>query len=233
VQNREPKGRGEKILTTTGLNYVRKILKGYVDADEIEYVGKTDGRLTTLNYRASGVVVQLSECGKLISMSAASEVGERTISTQEAEKTALEFLENAGFYGVSAVWVSYYYDNAYFNFACVHDGVIAMTDLIKVKVSLATGKVVGVDAQAHFYCCTERENLAPSVSEEEVLAGVPSSLQLEHIRLVLIPKGTSERLAYEVYGTIDGQKYFFYYDAETGKEIDVLIVIDSEQGLAM
>ena len=53
-------------------------------------------------------------------------------------------LENVGYTGLEAVWVSINESIAYINFACVKDGIIYYPDLIKVKISLIDGSGIGL-----------------------------------------------------------------------------------------
>ena len=234
VQNRVPKGLGgENITPEQGLIKVKNILKGHYDVDTVKYVGRYDGDVAALTYEGDGVTVQLSENGRLLVMNASQPVGELIIDTDEATRVAAEFVENAGFCDMTAVWVSTYYDNAYINFVCEKDGVIIYPDMVKVKVSLASGKVAGVEAVPNFYCCTARDIPSPKLSEDDVRGLIRDGLEVESVRLAIIPRGSGETLTYEIFGTFEGEKYFLYLDADTGREVNVLCVIDGEQGLLL
>lgn len=234
VQNKKPAGQdGTKITAEQGLAFVKEVLSVDYPSADVKYVNSAESKIDVLTYAGDGITVQLSANGRLVTMSAPSEVGEREVNVDVATQKGKEFLENAGFCDMTAVWVSYYYDSAYINFVCEKGGVIIYPDMVKVKVSLASGKVTGVEAQPHYYCCRQRGEYVPTVTEDEVRASAPNELEVESVRLAVVPKGSSEVLAYEVYGTVDKEKYFVYYDAETGQEINVLYVVDGEQGLLL
>ena len=104
--------------------------------------------------------------------------------------------------------------------------------MVKVKVSLQTGKIAGFESREYIYNHTERDtDYAVNVTEEEALAASYGEMQVESIRLTVIPLDAGgEKLTYEVYGTIDGYGFFVYVDAATGKDVRVLQVIDSDEG---
>lgn len=234
MMNRAPLGeRGPEISERQGLEIVKRILGGAYETSEVEYLGKQEGKITTLTYASSEVVVQLSKDGRLISMNADTPVSESEFSDEECIAVAKEFIENAGFNGVSAVWVSNYYDNLYVNFVHEEDGVVVYPDLIKVKISKSSGRVTGVEAMPYYYAHTERNVPAPILDESAVRSKVRGELNVESVRLAIIPKGSKEILTYEIFGTYNGEKYFVYIDAETGEERNVLVVIDGEQGLLL
>ena len=66
---------------------------------------------------------------------------------------------------------------------------------------------------------------------EDISSRKYGALETESVRLAVIPTpGGGERLAYEVYGTVQEEKFFVYADPETGDEVRVLMDVDGEQG---
>ncbi len=56
-------------------------------------------------------------------------------------------------------------------------------------------------------------------------------MSVTSVRLALIPLSNGkELLTYEVYGGIEGYNFYIYVDAQTGKEVRVMQVIDSDEG---
>ena len=49
----------------------------------------------------------------------------------------------------------------------------------------------------------------------------------------MIPVEGEEVLAYEFYGSYDGNDYYVYIDARTGEEVQVFTVIGTAQGRAL
>ena len=68
------------------------------------------------------------------------------------------------------------------------------------------------------------------MDKDAIRGCVSPRLSVEHIRLALIPDGSSERLCYEISSEYDGLDYFVYIDAVSGAQADILRVIDTYQG---
>ena len=74
-------------------------------------------------------------------------------------------------------------------------------------------------------------NLIPSLSESEAKKLVSSNLKIDSQKLCVIPlEYVGEALAYEFEGEYNNFKFYLYIDAETGSQIRVLKVVQTEQG---
>jgi hypothetical protein len=69
------------------------------------------------------------------------------------------------------------------------------------------------------------------VSKEQAQAAINPSLEVSGGRLVLIPSGvTGEKLAYEFPAKQGGENYLIYVNALTGREENVLKLIETSDG---
>ena len=119
----------------------------------------------------------------------------------------------------------------YVNMCYVEDDVIYYPDMIKVKVSLDDGKIVGFEGLNYIHNHTQRQLSVPTVTEGEVSNMDFGGMSVTSVRLALIPLSNGkELLTYEVYGGIEGYNFYIYVDAQTGKEVRVMQVIDSDEG---
>jgi germination protein YpeB len=117
------------------------------------------------------------------------------------------------------------------NMCYVENDVVIYPDMIKVKVSLDDGKIVGFEGLNYIYNHTQRQIDTPTVTEGEVRNMDFGGLSIKSIRLALIPlTGGKEALTYEVFGNIDDYNFYIFVDAKTGKEVKVMQVIDSDEG---
>ena len=111
------------------------------------------------------------------------------------------------------------------------DGVIIYPDMVKVKINASDGHVTGCETLQYLFNHTQRSLEKPALSSEDILSRKWGELETKSVRLAVIPTpGGGERLAYEVYGTVGEEKFFVYADVNTGREVRVLKVVDSEQG---
>lgn len=117
------------------------------------------------------------------------------------------------------------------NFAALQDGVVIYPDMIQVSVSLDTRNVAGYDASKYLLSHTNRELPAPALTEDEARAKVNPRLNIERVRLALIPLGNlEERLTYEVKGKIDSDTYYVYINALTGSQEKILLIVETPDG---
>lgn len=232
VTNRTPEGlNGSEITPEQGLSIAQNLLKPLGYTVEYSYTAETKFKTYHYENEDNTASVTLAYTGELLNMNVVTSRDEAEFSQDQCVEIARGFLTNAGFLDLEEVWASNYYNTYYINFVTKSDDVIIYNDMVKVKVSAATGKVVGFDGLAYAYNHTADRIVPDSViTEEEALASVAGKLSNVSSRLALIPKNSDEILTYEIYGELNAYKYFVYVDARTGDTVNVLRVIDSEQG---
>jgi germination protein YpeB len=104
-------------------------------------------------------------------------------------------------------------------------------DLVKVTVALDNGGIIGTEATGYLMSHGQRELPEPKVSKEQAQSAINPSLTVSGGRLVLIPSGvTGEKLAYEFPAKLGGESYLIYIDALTGREENVLKLIETANG---
>ena len=229
VVNKAPLGiSGEEISVEQGLSIAQKASS----VDELVSLGVWEGKIKTLNYatKDNSTLVKLAPNGMLLTYSTTKDSGEQNLNEDECVDIALEYAIKNGFSGLTPVWVSNYDGDMFINLVYEIGDIIYYNDMVKVKVDSTSGKVLAFDAMSYAYNHTERQTQNPEISEEESLQKAPSEMSVQSVRLAVVPKEQSEVLTYEIFGSIGEKKYFIYVDAMTGDEINILCVIDSEQG---
>jgi len=159
-------------------------------------------------------------------------VEQENIDASEATLMALNFLEEHGFTEMS----SSYYDKsngvAIINFAATQDGVVCYSDLIKVSVALDTGEVVGMESKGYIMNHRQRTDVVPMLTKEEARTHVSSSLEVSETGMAIIPKDSlREVLCYEFKGSFNGRNFIVYINAENGREEQILLLIEDENGI--
>lgn len=230
VVNKEPKGlTGAEIDEKKGLEIAKKVS----GREDLEYKSEWSGKIKSYNYASfdGETLIKLGYNGQLLVYSTPSgKVEEMMINEEDAVRLGYEFLYEQGFEGLVPVWYSVYDGNVFVNYVSEQDGVIIYNDMVKVKVSGKNGKVVGFEGTAYAYNHVDRDILTERLTEDEVIERVNGEITIREIRLALVPKGQKEILTYEVFGEKEGKKYFIYLDALSGEEVNILCVIDSDQG---
>lgn len=229
-------GRKSEITSADGENTVKSLLSGY-DITEVECVGEaTVSGFGCYNYSAKNsdgeeFYVQLTKNGgKLVFLENHKDCEDKSFDADACEEIAEEFLESCGFENLEAVWVSESGTTCNLTFAYEQNDVICYGDTVKVKVCESRGIVTGVEAISYWMNHSEREIPSAKVTRREALNAVGSELDVNLVRLVLLPVSGGEKLCYEADCTYGGEEYFVYVDAATGKEIKVVAVENSDRG---
>lgn len=168
--------------------------------------------------------------GKLIMFNHYKDCTNSVIGEKEASRVATEFLENAGYKNMKAVWKTEGNNLVSYNFASVVDGVICYSDLIKINVCQERGVVSGFEASSYILNHVEREPKKAKISLENARAKVSDLLEVKTSRLAIIPIGQGETLAYEFTALRNGETYYVYIDAVSGKEVEIFKVVRTTEG---
>jgi len=179
-----------------------------------------------------GLYISVSKTGgKVIWMVNPRAVDKINLSIQQAEKRALKFLEEKGYSNMETNYSLKYDGVALFNIIYKDGDVTVYPDLIKVKVALDNGEIVGFDAAAYLIRHQDRDIPEPKLTQEEARGKVRLDFDISSIRLALIPKGgNTEILCYEFKGKYRGDDFIVYINALTGQEEQILRVIKDENG---
>lgn len=228
VTKATPKGITDKVITKEEAYKIAKRAIG-IESGDLVFQGLWQGKIKSLNYADGETTVKLALDGTLLMYNTPSSLGGSEYTEEECVDVAKKYLETIGFSSMSPVWYSNYSGNVFINFVYEQDGVLYYPDMVKVKVSAETGKVVAFEGLAYAYNHTKRLTLTPVIDESTAINSA-EGISVRETRLVAIPQNTSEVLAWEVFGEVGEKKYFIYIDALTGDEINILSVIDSEQG---
>ena len=168
--------------------------------------------------------------GKLLWIANPRPIGNPQIRVEEAESYALNYLNKKGFKSMEANYSLQNDGYVLFNFANKQDGVTLYPDLIKVKVALDTGEIIGFDASAYYLNHQDRSFESPVITLDEARANLRTEFKIDSERLALIPKGENEILCYEFKGKHSEGDFIIYVNVLNGREEQILQVIHNENG---
>lgn len=204
---------------------------------DITSYGKSEGDISSYNFGLTfnddtTATVSISEKGgHIIYMDRNREVTTEVISQEEANKKAKEYLESKGFKNMKETYYLKQSGIVTINYAYQQDDVIMYPDLIKVKVALDNGEILGIETTGYLNSHTERKLEEPKVSVEEAKKILNDDLTIESEALAIIPtEWKAEVLCWEFEGNIDGLDFIVYVNVETGKEEDILIITNTPNG---
>ncbi len=235
--NREVKGlSGEDISKDGQEDRIKKILCDY-DVKSITFIGENTNGFDSFLYQANmsnGQIasIQLAKKGGAIVMWDTSfDAQEPKLTVEEGTLLAEQYMKKQGYDDMKGVYACVTDGLLYVNMCYTKDDIIYYPDMIKVKVSLDDGKIVGFEGLNYIYNHTQRDTQSPSITEGEVTNMDFGNMSVTSVRLALIPMSNGkELLTYEVYGSMDNINFYIFVDAKTGKEVRVMQVIDSDEG---
>lgn len=160
------------------------------------------------------------------------EVEQATIDVDKVKQIGKEFLESRGFKNMKDTYYVKEDSTATINYAYEQDGVVVYPDLIKVKIALDNGEIVGFEAKGYLMNHTERDIPEPKISEKEIRARFMAKKELKTVGLAIIPTNFgTEIFCYELKGRVNDRDFLVYVNAETGREEEVLIIINTPDGI--
>lgn len=117
------------------------------------------------------------------------------------------------------------------NYAATQNDVVLYPDLIKVKVALDNGEILGLEATGYLSNHTERDLSNIKISKEEAKNNLNTDLEIKSEGLAIIPtEWKTELLCYEFKGTVDEKEFLVYINAENGREEDILVIVNTPNG---
>ena len=235
--NKEVKGLnfGEVSMETAKSN-LGKVLTG-VNMDNFDFQGESKGHFTTYDFsyedeNGDYTFAQVTKKGgKLLTLSSQNIYKTKKLELENAEKIALDFAKKADISNMKVVWSDVIGDDAFINLAPVIDGVIIYPDLVKVKVDLTKGNVLGFEASSYYMNHVDRKIMPTRITQSVAKAKLYSGLKVKDTRLALIPlEYDKEVLCYEFICTMNGNTYYVYINAVNGAEENILKVIQTDNG---
>ena len=173
--------------------------------------------------------------GHVVFMNYNRNIEAQTISEQRADQIAKEFLNSRGitnmeetYYlkrdGVITINYAYAQSSSYGN-------IIMYADLVKVKVALDNGEILGIETTGYLNSHYERTISNIQITKEQAKEDLNDDLQIESERLAVIPtEFQTEILCWEFKGKVDDTEFLVYVNAATGKEEDILVIKDTPNG---
>lgn len=210
---------------------VKEIDEVFKNISNISYEGETNGRFETYNYKIKttdeqNLYIQVTKTGgHILTVSGQNESDMKNIDMATGEKVALEFANRNGVKNAEVVWSEELDNQAYFNIATVKDGVIIYPELVKVKVDMEHGNVIGYDAITYW---TNLEANRDIKKAGNITVKIPDGFTVKSKRLCLAPlEYNREVLCYEYQCEKEGITYYFYFNAQTGVEENILKVVQT------
>lgn len=238
LTSNEKKGlTGEDIDEETARQKVKEFI-GDNNIKEIESLGYSENA-TIPEYSFSvktesedSINISISKKGgHIVYMNSNRSVNTEMISQEEANQKGKEFLNSHGFSNMKETYYLKQDGIVTINYAYTQDDVVIYSDLIKVKVALDNGEILGIETTGYLNNHTQRDVSKVKITTEEAKKTLNKDLEIAYQGLAIIPtEYQTEILCYEFKGKVDDREFLVYINAENGREEDVLIITNTPNG---
>lgn len=239
TENKEPEGLGGEEVTKEQAKQAAAEFLG-VDVSTLSDDGELNGKIACFGFSGetggSAFSIYITkQGGAVLWYMSYRDTGISAVPSDERYEElvgiAQQYLRDKGYGETEPSYAQFYGGMAVINLAPVEDGIVLYPDLVKVWVDISQNDAAGIDANNYLMSHKERDMAAAALSEDEARAYVNSSLEITNVRLALIPLETGEeKLCFEFTGTIGGNDYIVYINAETGTEEDILMIQHTNEG---
>ena len=169
--------------------------------------------------------------GHLVYMNSNRDVNTEIISQDEANNKGKEYLSSIGLESMKETYYLKQEGIVTINYAATQNDVVMYPDLIKVKVALDNGEILGVETSGYLNNHQTRNIDNIKITKDEAKKNLNKELNIISEGLAVIPtEWQTEILCYEFKGKIDDQEFLVYINAENGKEEDILLIKNTPNG---
>ena len=169
--------------------------------------------------------------GHVVAMNVNRDVDVEAITEDEANKKGKDFLNSKGFENMKETYYLKQEGIVTVNYAYVQDNIVIYPDLIKVKIALDNGDIMGIETTGYLNNHEERDISNIKITKEKAKEKLNKNLEIQSEGLAIIPTNwKTEILCYEFKGKIDNREFLVYINAENGKEEDILIITNTPNG---
>jgi spore germination protein len=222
----------EKAISFVGKNNVKNITetasKGQSNVDTFSF------NLTLKSNKNENTVLMdvTKKGGHVMWMLQNREIKNQKLSMSQAKKKAMDFLKRNGFDNMKDTYYIKNDGSAVINYAYNQNGTMVYPDLIKVKVALDDGEIIGFEAKSYWLSHTVRNIGKANISEAKATSLVNKKINITYVGTAIIPTDfNTEIFCYEIKGKIQKQEFIVYVNALTGKEENIFILMDTPNGV--
>ena len=205
---------------------------------KLTFRGESEGTIKTYLYNGADenntdFSVEISKMGgDVLYMLKNRNVSSASLTAKDAIKIGSDFLIKNGYNSMKESYYETQNNTITINYAYVQNGITMYPDLIKIKIALDNGEILGFESQGYLMAHEETRNLSePLISMEDAKLNISKNLKVEKSSLAVIPlDGGKEVLCYEFYGKFNNKNFIVYVNTLTGNEEKILMLMIDEKG---
>ena len=169
--------------------------------------------------------------GHLVFMNYNRDVNVENLSYEEASQKGKEYLSNSGYENMEETYFLNQSGILTINYAYKQDDVVVYPDLIKVKVALDNGEILGLESTGYLNSHQERTLKEAQLTIDEAKQNLNPDLEILSEGKAIIPtEWKTELECYEFKGKVDDTNFLVYVNVENGRDENILVIIDTPNG---
>ena len=169
--------------------------------------------------------------GHIVYMNYNRDVGAEVLTEDQANEVGKQFLDSRGYTNMKQTYYLKESGIVTINYAYSQNDVTVYPDLIKVKVALDNGEILGIETTGYLNSHTERNIDNVKITKEQAKEKINKNLEILSEGLAIIPtEFNTEVLCWEFKGKVDDTEFLVYINAETGEEEDILVIVNTPNG---
>ena len=222
----------------------KKIAKKFIGEDRVQEIQQLDsnevGVIKTFRFKVlyknstdeQGAEINITQQGgQVYWMLRNRDFGKDTLNMDEAKKKASAFLNKNGFKNMKDTYYQKTDGTAVICYAYSQDDTMIYPDLVKVKIALDNGEIVGIESKGYLYNHRTREIPKAKLTVEQARNQINKKLKITSEGKAIIPTDfKTEKYCYEFIGEIGERHFIIYINATTGAEEDLLMLLEDDNG---
>lgn len=203
-------------------------------SNEINFETQEDGNIPCYVFTYGQKTIGITQRGGYVDyILYAGKINQTAITEKNAANIAKKYLEKIGYEDMSETYYMTANNVCVINFAYEKDKVTYYSDLIKVGVSMADGKIVSLEAQGYLTNHIGRKSVKGKITLDKATKNLSPYLKVLDTKLCVIPKDdATEVLCYEIHceSKDTSDEVLIYINADTGVEENILLLLYSDGG---
>ena len=205
----------------------------------VKFTGEKDVTVTEINGKLPSYIVkgnnttaEFTKSGGFLLMLLKDRIAdEEKLSEEDVRKKAELFLRDNGFNNMRESYFEKRDGSIVINYACCQDDYIVYPDLVKIKIALDDGEVIGFESRGYVMNHTSREISEPRITKEQALKNINKNLEIDGVSMAIIPlENGSEACCWQIKGKVSDKHFLMFVNTQTGYTEDVQILLESESG---
>jgi germination protein YpeB len=170
--------------------------------------------------------------GKIVLLNKNRDVIDEKLSREEANQIGKDYLKNIGFTDMVETYYQTQENIITINYVYEQNKIAVYPDLIKVKVALDNGEILGIESTGYLNSHEQRTDISATITKEQAKAKLNPKLEIQSEKLAIIPtEWKTEILCYEFKGKVDETEFLVYINAKNGREENILVIIETPGGV--